>query len=85
MNWLNAALVDELLHYVPPRVGVPLVWLAERLDLSPRSCAELVREMERRGLVSARRAHYDRRCIAVVLTPAGAARVERGRRLDLAA
>jgi len=82
---LDSDLADELLHYVPPRVGVPLVWLADRLDLAPRSCAELVREMERHGLVSARRASYDRRCIAVMLTPAGAARVERSRRLPLAA
>lgn len=47
--------------------------LAERLQLAQNTTQELVRRVERRGLVTTRQGSDDRRQVLVALTPAGEA------------
>jgi len=51
--------------------------LCEAVDLDRSTIADLVARMERRGLLSRRRAAEDRRRNVTVLTPAGRAELER--------
>lgn len=73
----------RILHHVPPRVGVPLSFLHERLGLPKSTTSVTVKELERRGLLLRRRAADDERQLSIVLTASGERMVVADTLLDL--
>lgn len=60
-----------------PAAGLRLKDLAEQLHIAPRSATEVVDHLQDLGLVARRPDPTDRRAVRIVLTDAGAEKVER--------
>lgn len=72
----------RILHHIPPRVGVPLSFLCDRLGLPKSTTSVTVKGLERRGLLTRTRDERDERRLAIVLTRAGEQAVRADALLD---
>lgn len=72
----------DLLSHVPADRGVTLRWLAEHLLLPKSTTSVLVKDLERRGLVTRRRRTDNQRELSIALTEKGVRRVSESTVLD---